>query len=75
MKMKVERASQTQLNALGSLKVGNLRVREPLSRMIKLNEESWTSPYVRLTMGQKWANAYIKISKGENIYVHNDKFI
>lgn len=71
MEMEVERASQTQLSALGSLKVGNLN--HSLSRMIKLKEESWTSPSVRLTIGQKWVNAYIKISKGENIYVHNDK--
>lgn len=42
--------------------------------MIKLNEESWTSLSIRLNIGQKWANGYIKISKGENIYVHNDKF-
>lgn len=42
-----------QLSALASLKVRNLRVREPLSRMIKLTEESWTSPSVRLTIGQK----------------------
>lgn len=38
MEMEVERASQTPLSALGSLKVGNLRVRELLSRIIKLNE-------------------------------------
>lgn len=33
------------------------------------------STSVRLTIGQKWANAYMKISKGENIYVPNDKFM
>lgn len=31
-------------------------------------------PSVRLTVGQKWADAYIKISKGENIYAHSNKF-
>lgn len=34
-----------------------------------------SAPSVRLTVGQKWADAYIKISKGENIYAHSNKFM
>lgn len=32
--------------------------------MLKLNEKGWIS-LSRLTVGQKWANVYIKINKGK----------
>jgi len=44
-----------------------MRAREPQVVMLKLNEERWISASDRLTVGQKWVNAHIKISKGGNI--------
>lgn len=42
--------------------------------MLKLNEKGWISLW-RLTVGQKWANVYIKINKRKNTYVHSNKFM
>lgn len=69
MEMEVKRASQAQLSASSSSKIGNLRAREALSSMLKLNEERWITLSVRFTVGQKWAGKYINISKRETMFI------